>query len=110
MTPLEQIAEARKEAQQIVSLADDLDKLRKTRAFKNLFEEYILKDLPLQAAGMFKRPGNSELAQESLESLLAMVAMLNHTLSTVYTKAEQAQETLKEIDEAEADYLAEGGE
>lgn len=108
MTPLEQIAVARKEAQDLVLLAEDLDKLRKNRAFKNVFEEYILKELPLQAAGMFNRPGNSELAQTSLESLLGMVSMLNHTLSTIYTKASQAEETLKEIDEAEAEYLAEG--
>jgi len=107
MTPLEQIAAARKEAKNIVELADHLDKLRKNRSFKALIEEYILKELPLQAAGMFKRPGNTVLAQESLESLLAMVSMLNHTLSTVYTKAEQAQATLHEIDEAEAEYLAE---
>ena len=107
MTPLEQIKEAREEAQKIVSYADDLDKLRKTRAFKNLFDEYILKELPLQAAGMFKRPGNSEIAQESLESLLSMVSMLNHTLSTIYNKASQAEETLKEIDEVEAELLAE---
>jgi hypothetical protein len=110
MTPLEQIKVARDEAKNLVELADDLDKLRKTRAFKNVFEDYILKDLPLQAAGMFKRPGNSELAQESLESLLAMVSMLNHTLSTIYTKAEQAQNTLVEIDQAEAEWLSEGVE
>lgn len=108
MTPLEQIAEARKEAQDIAVLSEHLDKLRKNRSFKALFEDYILKELPLSAAGMFKRPGNSELAQESLESLLAMVSMLNHTLSTVYTKAEQAKQTLIEIDEAEAEWLAEG--
>jgi len=108
MTPLEQIKEAREEAQKIVTLADDLDKLRKTRVFKNVFDDYILTELPLSAAGMFKRPGNSELAQESLESLLAMVSMLNHTLSTIYTKAEQAKGTLIEIDEAEAEWLAEG--
>lgn len=106
MTPIEQIKVARDEAHKLINLADDLDKLRKTRAFKNLFDDYILKDLPLQAAGMFQRPGNSELAQESLEKLLTMVSMLNHTLSTVYTKAEQAQETLIEIDEAEAEWLA----
>tara|TARA_B110000014_G_scaffold240124_1_gene208003 strand:+ start:1845 stop:2174 length:330 start_codon:yes stop_codon:yes gene_type:complete len=107
MTPLEQIAEARTEAKNLVELADHLDKLRKNRSFKALFDEYILKDLPLQAAGMFNRPGNSEIAQDSLEKLLTMVSMLNHTLSTVYTKADQAQQTLKEIDDAEAEYLAE---
>ena len=107
MTPLEQVQAAREEAQHIVTLADDLDKLRKTRAFKNVFDDYILKELPLSAAGMFNRPGNSELAQQSLESLLSMVSMLNHTLSTIYTKAEQAKDTLIEIDEAEAEWLAE---
>ena len=107
MTPLEQIAEARTEAKNLVELADHLDKLRKNRSFKALVDEYILKDLPLQAAGMFKRPGNSEVAQDSVEKLLTMVSMLNHTLSTIYTKADQAQQTLKEIDDAEAEYLAE---
>jgi hypothetical protein len=107
MTPLEQIAEARTEAKNLVELGEHLDKLRKNRYFKALFDEYILKDLPLQAAGMFQRPGNSEIAQDSLEKLLTMVSMLNHTLSTVYTKADQAQQTLTEIDAAEAEYLAE---
>ncbi len=110
MTPLEQIAEARTEAKKLVELADHLDKLRKNRSFKALFDEHILKDLPLQAAGMFNRPGNSEIAQDSLEKLLTMVSMLNHTLSTVYTKANQAEDTLKEIDEAEAEYMSEVGE
>lgn len=108
MTPLEQIAEARKEAKQIVDIADHLDKLRKNRSFKAVFDDYILKEVPLQAAGMYKRPGSSDTAQQSLEGVLTMVSMLNLTLSTIYNKAAQAEVTLKEIDEAEAEYLAEG--
>lgn len=107
MTPLEQIREAREEAQKIVDIADQLDKLRKNRAFKAVFDDYILKELPLQASAMFKRPGNSDVAQDSLEKVLTMVGMLNHTLSTIYTKAEKAQETLIDIDEAEAEFLSE---
>ncbi len=110
MTPLEQIKAAREEAQHVIELAEHLDKLQKNRSFKILFSEHILKELPLQAAGMFERPGNTELTQDSLEKLLTMVSMLNHTLSTIYTKANKAEDTLKEIDEAEAEYMSEFGE
>jgi len=107
-TPLEQIKEARAEAKATIELANQLEKLRKNRAFNAVFTEFVFKELPVRSANVFGRPELNESAQKNIDNTLVMISTLNHTLSNIYTQAEQAQQTLIEINEAEAEYLAEG--
>jgi ethanolamine utilization microcompartment shell protein EutS len=108
MTPLEQITEARNEAKAQVELASHLDKLRKNRSFNKVIEEYVFKDLAVTMAAAFATPGMSPTAKESVENTLTAISVMKNVLSTIYTKADAAEVMLLEIDEAEAEFLAEG--
>lgn len=106
-TPLEQIAEARKEAQTHIEIAEHLEKLQKNRSFNKLINEYVLKDLATGAASLYGRPGLNEQSSKSIENTLIMISTLNDTLSRITVKANEAYRTLEEIEEAELEYLAE---
>jgi hypothetical protein len=109
-TPLEQIKEARTQAKATIELAEHLEKLRKNRSFNAVFTEFVFKELPVRSANVFGRTELTESAQKNINNTLVMISTLNHTLSNIYTQADHARQTLVEIDEAEAEYLAEVGE
>jgi hypothetical protein len=107
MTELQQIEAARKEAQEQIDIAEHLEKLQKNRSFNKVFNEYILKELAVNAASLYGRPELNEMSTKSIQNTLTMISTLNDTLSRISTKANEAEQRLVEIDEAEAEYLEE---
>ena len=109
-TPLEQIKNAREDAKAIIELRDHLDKLQKNRSFNAVFTEFVFKELPAKSAKLFNSPGINQVTQQNIENTFTMISSLNHMLSNIHTQADHAQQTLYEIDEAEAEYLAQVGD
>lgn len=106
-TQLEQIKEQRQEAKDMIELAEHLGKLQKNRSFNKVINEYILKDLAVNAATVYGRPELNEMSAKSISNTLTMVSTLNETLSRINVKANEAEQLLVQLDEVELDLLNE---
>lgn len=109
-TPLQQIKEARELAKADIEIAEHIEKLQKNRSFQKVINEFVCKDLAARTAAIYNRPEITESTQKSLENTLTMIATLQSTLSQALHQGDAAVQRLEEIDEAEAEYLAEQGE
>ena len=107
-TPLQQVATEIKRLENVIEMANELEKLHSNKQFKKVILEGLFEKLPVQLVPLLAHPVTNEVTRKGLELQLQGVGTLQNYFSSIYRQAEAAGEELKQLHEMQAELLSEG--